>query len=179
MVSVYSLSCRKRCRGEEGGNGGWRGGGVESWRRLRRFRNNEKQMTMFFQLRSLWACVSVFSQNFIANTFGWPKLYFGNDGSSTQRFSSLQSDLFFRAFPSLIHPSVHPSSSLARPSSGLHRGERVWDGVAEGLTGKQRFSPASITSSQLSRVEPSCYETISWQAVFSLAHWIEARSHSL
>lgn len=84
-------------------------------------------------------------------------------------------------FQSLFLPSpVRPSPSLSLgPSSGLHRGEREWDGVAVGPAGKQRFSPASTTSSRLSRVEPSCYETISWQAVFSLAHWIEARSHRL
>lgn len=66
--------------------------------------------------------------------------------------------------PSFIHPSL---SSIAPPSSRLHRGECVWDGVAVGLTGKQRFSPASISSSLLSGAER--YETISWQAVFSLS----------
>lgn len=41
--------------------------------------------------------------------------------------------------PSPIPPSVRPSPSLSLgPSSGLHRGEREWDGVAVGPAGKQR-----------------------------------------
>lgn len=87
-------------------------------------------------------------------------LHLGSDDTILKRFSSLRSDMFFSAyppsFPSSTHPSIHVSFFFsARPCSGLHRGERVWDGVAVGLTGKQQFSPASKTSSQLSRVVPN------------------------
>lgn len=57
-----------------------------------------------------------------------------------------------RSLPLFPHP---PFLSFARPSSGLHRGECVWDGVAVRPMGKQRFSLASKTSSRLLRVVPN------------------------
>lgn len=88
--------------------------------------------------------------------------------------------LFFFFFPSSHSPSFLLSfSPLARPCSGLHRGERVWDAVAAGLTGKQRFSPASKISSWLSRVVPNVMKQYLGRLFFPPAHWIEARSHSL
>lgn len=121
-------------------------------------------MMVFFQLHRLRAtrvCVRVCFPlklycEHIWMTEAASPLYFGSGDTTLKRFSSSRSGLFFRAFPSSIRPSVRPSFlpslPLARPSSGLHRGECVWDGVAVGLTGKQRFSLASKTSSRLSRV---------------------------
>lgn len=172
IVSVYSVSCRGEDVGEEG------------WKQRRRFLNNEKQMTVFFHLQHLCVCASVFSPNFIANTFGWPKLQSAvlwQRWHNTQKVFLLAVGLVFQSLPSLLpaHPSVLPPSTLARPCSGLHRGERVWDGVAVGLTGKQRFSPASKTSSRLSGVVPNVMKQCLGRLFFSPAHWIEARSHSL
>lgn len=84
-------------------------------------------------------------------------LYFGSDYTILKGFPPCSRTCFSEpSFPPSLPSSIHPSvSSLARPCSGLHRGECVWDGVAAGLTGKQRFSPASKTSSWLSRVVPN------------------------
>jgi len=110
------------------------------------------------------------------NDQSWSLLFFGSD-DNTLRFSFLHSDLFCKAYPlsPLLLWSILPS---LRPCSGFHRGECVWDGIAGGPTGKEGFSLARKNQLTVVKCGVECYETISWQAVFSPTH-LEAKSHSL
>lgn len=155
IVCVYSLNCRKEGR-EDGEEKGCRVGS-----------SSKDSSTM----RNRWWCS--FSYSICVRVHVWvcflktlllthlddrscSPLYFGSSDTILKGFPPYTHRLVFQSHPSVLPSSVHPAfSSLARPCSGLHRGECVWDGVAVGPTGKQRFSPASKTSSWLSRVVPN------------------------
>lgn len=124
---VYSLNCRKRCRGGERLRGG---GGLQGWTALRRFLNNEKQMIVFFRLHRLRARVRAgvcFLKKLLLRTHlddrSCSALYFGSmtqysEGSPPCSQACFSEPSLHPSIPACPHPAIPPFSS---PRSALQR----------------------------------------------------------
>lgn len=131
---VYSLNCRKRCRGGERLRGGG-GGGLQGWTALRRFLNNEKQMIVFFRLHRLRARVRAgvcFLKKLLLRTHlddrSCSALYFGSmtqysEGSPPCSQACFSEPSLHPSIPACPHPAIPPFSS---PRSALQRVAQRW-----------------------------------------------------
>lgn len=126
---VFMMNGRKHCGAVEGG----REEEEEGWKQLRRFLNNEKQMTVFLLLHRL---------HVRARQCAFSKLYCSHiwtmEAAACCTLAERRHNTA-KGFFLLAVRLVLSEPSLARPCGGLHRGECAWDGVAVGLTGRRRF----------------------------------------